>query len=403
MIKNAVQSLLYFLSLTDKDVVKGCTNYAKLVQLSLGFFVLLTGLVAYITMVYLLRLIFDDLILALAFSLIYAGFIILIDRMVVSSRNKAGVVPRMFLAGIVAIAVAIPLELALFENQIAAAALEKSQAEVVRVSKEIQGVDNEIISLEKQCKSEVSELQEKEVELSRIISEEQLGYSSDNTTGVPGVGKVTLRRLQERDELLKVITDKQSACQNIRLLYESDKRELEDELAAQNPTVVRGFLADYKVLQELRENDASVNILAWGVMLFILFIEITPALMKVTLIRTDYDHKLDLSIQQAIEKANNDLNIERIKNKAEISFEDIEHVNKMESTIGAMLESQFKNREDTGFLYENIKRRRASQSTDDHTAGSSERSTLDESLATGKRQISSRGEELLRKLEDGLE
>ena len=297
---NQFKSLLYSLSMTDKEVIKDCTDYAKLTQLSLGFFVLLTGLVAYITMVYMLNLIFGNIYLSLACSVIYAGFIVLIDRMVVSSRGQIGVIPRLLLALLVAYSVAIPLELALFENQISALADEKLKESNNVLYAGIQDVNNELITHDQVCLEDIRADRDREVELSRIISSELLGYATDNTTGRAGRGPVAIRREAELEELKSTIRAKQEDCERVKSTILSKKSDLESRVST---IATRGFLADYVTLQELRERDKNVDAFAWGVMLFILFIEVTPAIMKLTLMKTDYDHKLESRINKEISDA----------------------------------------------------------------------------------------------------
>ena len=94
--------LLYYLSKTDYIFVTRCNSRTRMHQRTLGLFVLITALFAFLSSYYALTTIFGDWdelsqvyvlaikdkVLVVACALLYALMIGLIDREIVASKNK---------------------------------------------------------------------------------------------------------------------------------------------------------------------------------------------------------------------------------------------------------------------------------------------------------------------------
>lgn len=99
------EKIYSFLSKTDISVYENCTTYAKNVQLSLGSFVLLTGLLAFISGSYAISNLFVEFdwktntlsfdttgkFLTPMIGFLYAVMIIAIDREIVAAKSKKAV------------------------------------------------------------------------------------------------------------------------------------------------------------------------------------------------------------------------------------------------------------------------------------------------------------------------
>ena len=126
-----MKKVLYFLSKTDPDLVRKCPAYTQSLQLSMGFFVIMTGIMALISGSFAISNMFvhENSIgrpeitnfgwfCSVTTGAIYASFIMAIDREIVSATTKWAVIFRLPLAFIVAIVVSLPVELKLFEGQL---------------------------------------------------------------------------------------------------------------------------------------------------------------------------------------------------------------------------------------------------------------------------------------------
>lgn len=127
-----MRKFLYFLSKTDADVVERCPQHSRNIQLTLGFFVLLTGLLAFISGTYAISNMFVHADpdsgrpimsplgwpASVVLGAIYSVFIMAIDREIVSAADKRAAIFRLPLAIVISLVVSVPVELQLFNSRI---------------------------------------------------------------------------------------------------------------------------------------------------------------------------------------------------------------------------------------------------------------------------------------------
>ncbi|MEX0274979.1 MAG: DUF4407 domain-containing protein, partial [Flavobacteriaceae bacterium] len=118
-----MKKILLFLSKTDDELYESCPQSAKNTQLAYGLFVLLTGVLAFISGTYAISNLFIDydwqhnttefqdegLLISISLGVLYAIMIMAIDREVVSARNKGAAFSRLFLAMAIGTVVAVPI------------------------------------------------------------------------------------------------------------------------------------------------------------------------------------------------------------------------------------------------------------------------------------------------------
>ena len=126
-----MKAFLYFLSKTDTDIIRHCPSSTRQTHLTLGFFVLMTGMLAFISGSFAISNMFvhenamgrpqmamTGWILSPVIGIIYATFIMAIDREIVSATTRWAVIFRLPLAIAITLIVSLPVELQLFESKL---------------------------------------------------------------------------------------------------------------------------------------------------------------------------------------------------------------------------------------------------------------------------------------------
>lgn len=309
---SSIDRFLYFLSFTDTSIIESCSDYAKKTQKMFGFIVLAVGIVAFITMLYIMNLVFPESIWNVFLALLYSSFIIAIDRMVVSSRNHLKIAPRIILATVIAVVIAVPLELAIFHEQIEKQANIVANQEVDSLKVQIQSIQASIDVSQEECQIKIDSYRNRILNLSEIRSNEELGIRTEVTTGERGNGPQANRRLQEQQEVEELLQGTREDCIQESKKYESRIELLQSQIQNSNTEVTRGLLTDLMLLQSIRKDNGFVNVIAIAIMLIILALELTPAIMKITWTQTDYDVLIERYIQDRIQEIqNNSKSIEK--------------------------------------------------------------------------------------------
>ncbi len=128
-----LQRFFIFCSGADTDILDQCSSGEKTKYAGIGASVFFTALMAFMASGYALYTIFDNYISAIFFGFIWGLLIFNLDRFIVSTIKKRNSffneliqsTPRLLLAVIIAIVIAKPLELKIFEKEINQVLLEQ--------------------------------------------------------------------------------------------------------------------------------------------------------------------------------------------------------------------------------------------------------------------------------------
>ena len=111
---------------SDTDILKECNKGEQNKYAGIGATVFFTAIMAFVASSYALYTVFDNWITAIFFGLIWGALIFNLDRFIVSTIKKQDnfikeliqALPRILLAVIIAVVIAKPLELKIFEKEI---------------------------------------------------------------------------------------------------------------------------------------------------------------------------------------------------------------------------------------------------------------------------------------------
>lgn len=319
------------------------TELARYVMM--GAFVVLTASFAALSGGFALYTGFKKVWLAIPVGLLWGGFIFTLDRFIVSSIRKKLVdsdsslahkvwlkagelmtaLPRLILAGFIAVTVAVPLEMKYFEPEITARLDDTHRAAAPDLAAQIHDSMPELIAVEQ----ELNELAAKEERLRqrRDLLRDQLmkegkGVAGPEYSGIFGVGRMYWQRLAESNqaeaELANHRTDNAERKQYLTGRLNALRLELAEAIRKKSQIKEDGdgFLARFQALHQLA-NDGSISKVTWFLVILLTLIEITPVLIKLFARRGPYDdlldaieHKIYIAQQVDVSNFNSDTNME---------------------------------------------------------------------------------------------
>lgn len=307
---NPVARLLLYLSKTDRRLVKLCSDTTYMTQVGNGVFVLIVGVFAFISSSYALRVTLGDSPVVYAAAAVYGVLIMFIDREIVSatSKTRGMIATRLLLAIFIGLVVSVPIELKLFEKQIAQEQKRienddnaphlatKQQAEtrfrdrIVTQEALIQRLDAEAVQLQNRLTNE-------------LLRADQQIQGVDPGTGRPGEGPVFRRLKEQIAENERRLTQARGELENLKAAERDELIRLDREYADRAVPHADDLLSRYVALGSLKQNPKQGGdawVMAWGVRLLLIMLELTPALIKILQEENEYDAVVQANRRRSI-------------------------------------------------------------------------------------------------------
>lgn len=289
---------LFALSKTDRQLIRFCSDQAHKTQAGYGVFVLIVGIFAFCSSSYALSSTFDARSVYVI-AAVYATLVMMIDREIVSVSTKSPlmVVTRLLLAVLIGLVVSVPIELRVFRKQIEQQLKvtqnlenkdyreEKEKAEaqyrgrILEAEKRIKDLETEASDLQNRL---TNELLESGRQIQGVIA----------GTGNPGVGPV-YRRLQAQ---IQTKAEELSRAQaEFKTLKDEEQKELDRiEKAYKDKAIPAAddLLSSYTALGAVKQDPKrgwDATVMAWGLRMLLIMLELTPALIKILQEDNDYD------------------------------------------------------------------------------------------------------------------
>jgi hypothetical protein len=284
------------------------TDWTKYV--GIGGAVVSTGLLASLSGGYALFTVFEGTPgaagLALVFGLIWGLLIFNFDRLLVSSVRRAKSVSlrewlpaavRMLFALVIAMTIAEPIEMRLFESEIASRVQLNNDALVQRRQKSLEA---NALAYESVLIGEIAAIKAAREKGREEVEDLKAGYLSeaDGTGGSGRYGYSTVTRLKQRayEEAAVLLASREaSASASVR----ERERKLEASRQARAATLVayreslgNGYLRRRVALRDLTKEDEAAREAVWGIFLLIALLEISPILVKLLVPYGVYDARL---------------------------------------------------------------------------------------------------------------
>jgi len=277
----------------------------------IGATVFFTGVLAALAAGYALFTVFQSLVPAIFFGILWGLMIFNLDRFIVSSMRKQEnawaewklAIPRLVLAVLLALVISKPLELKMFEREINRKLDEKktefiaqSKANLAKGFPEIQELEAKIDTL----KSEVSQAETFRDQVQREYDAERFGEKTSGTSGIVGLGTNAKKKEQQLDAAQLTLDELRQRNQTRIDTLEAQIREFialrQAEFEKQQPGIegFDGLAARMDALSVLTTESSAMAMANIFIMLLFIAIETAPIFVKLISARGPYDELLEL-------------------------------------------------------------------------------------------------------------
>ncbi|HYG01637.1 MAG TPA: DUF4407 domain-containing protein [Chryseosolibacter sp.] len=301
-----ITSFFWFCSGADTNILKNCpTESSKYV--GIGATVFFTGIFAWLAASYALYTVFDNIYAAAACGFLWGLMIFNLDRFIVSSMRKEHrfkrefylALPRIILAILISIVIAKPLELKIFEKEIAPELVLMEQEKFTLQEKVIQSrfagrgdsLKNEVGGL----KSEIDAARAKRDALVAIAQQEADGTGGSKKRNPGPIYKIKKADADNAERELAGITSRNS--EKINMLEEQaslNDKQMSTEIAQLEHAKMNGPAARIEALDRLASESDAIWWAHWFIMLLFIVIETAPVFVKLISPRGPYDHMLKI-------------------------------------------------------------------------------------------------------------
>lgn len=327
-------------------ILKKCpTDYN--IFMGVGVVVFLSGVMAAISGSYAFFTVFNNFYLAAGFGFFWGLLIFFLDWYLVASLRKENnfkkellmASPRFVLAVFLAVVIARPLEMKLFEKEINAQLTNLSGEKRL----EFKGlIDNEYVEIEKlkdennSYLAEIKKLEDSKTFLFDLFIAEAEGKSP---VGVVGKGPVYREKKAEYDAVCASLERKQEMyfplidANNQRI---KELNSLKDQLQLKSKNTfdnADGFLARMEAFSALTSKNNGISYASWFIILLFICIEIAPIIVKLMSDRGPYDECLDLERFNISSQARREITTSRNNLNRSIAIENEKYLMKLDAEM----------------------------------------------------------------------
>jgi len=305
---NPIESMFLWLSNTDEKLYALCPQNVKRARISLGIFVLITGILAMATGSYFIRSMFAEYnevtqtidvstsgwVVSSIFGLLWGFLIIMVDREIVCAHSKWSAAIRIPLAIIIGLAVAIPFKVQFFSarinKELTIAGRKENAIYEDRKNLAISGNNEKIENIKNKIENERIQM----ANWSSVMEAETVGRIKNGRTGKAGQGPAWEEAKRNYDlhhtfeqqytEELKQVN------QNANELIKNANKDFEVSKITQS----YDFLSQYEQMEIMKENNKRLGRFALLITLLFILVEALPAVMKLLKSSDEYDALLDV-------------------------------------------------------------------------------------------------------------
>jgi hypothetical protein len=286
----------------DQNVIATCSNGEQNKYAGIGATVFFTAIMAFLAGSFALFTVFDNAFIALGFGFIWGLLIFNLDRFIVSTIKKRDsfldefiqAMPRIILAIIIAIVISKPLEIKIFEKEIATVLLKEKNAMALQNKKEVANYFQSDLDKNKaqidSLKSDVSKKEKVVNELYSVYITEAEGTAGTKKLGKgPVYGEKREKHDASLQELAILKTANQAKITDLEAKAKTLQADLDKKITETQP-IIDGF-------DGLMARINALNKLPWlpsfFIMLLFLAIETSPIIAKLLSPKGEFDFKLE--------------------------------------------------------------------------------------------------------------
>lgn len=301
-----ITSFFWICSGADINLLEKCpTETSK--YTGIGATIFFTGLFAALSGGYALYTIFDSIWYAVGFGTLWGLLIFNLDRYIVSSMRKEGRIgrelllasPRIFLAILVSIVIAKPLELKIFEKEIQPELIVMEQQAMAKQedqlkSRFIPSSDSLKVEIEI-LKAEVIAKAAKRDELLRIAQQEADGTGGSKKRNLGPIYKVKKADADAvQIELTQLAIRNEERVKNLEKRVSKNDSLMLGELAVLEKNKMNGLAARIEAIYRLTLQSNAIAWAHWFIILLFIALETAPVFVKLISSKGPYDNLLKI-------------------------------------------------------------------------------------------------------------
>ncbi len=298
------EKFFLYCSGADAAILERCpTDRNKFI--GIGATVFFTGVLAFFSSAYALFTVFENWLAAGAFGLVWGLMIFNLDRYIVMSMKSYGkwwrdwlvALPRMLLAGLLALVISKPLELKIFEKEIQAELVVmeqemfKSQEDGVKARFQTQ-LDDKRLQIS-QLKIELTSHIARRDSLSRLAVQEADGTGGSRQRNL---GPIYMAKKADADRAQAELNAFQTRALPQLAELEKSAQSIDNQRQTEASNLQRsrfdGLAARLEALARLAKGSAAISLASLFIMLLFVAIETAPIMVKLISYRSPYDHIL---------------------------------------------------------------------------------------------------------------
>jgi len=280
-------------------------------HVGLGATILFTGLLAALSGGYALYVIFENIWFANGFGLLWGLMIFNLDRYIVMSMKKKHggrkqfwlAFPRIILAGLIALVIAVPLELRVFKKEIDKELVAIQNAELRQTKLAVDSIysaeEEELLTAINLHKYEIKQKEDVYAQRQLEFDYERLGKESDRTSGNAGYGPLAKEKAKQ---MAVADADKKATVNKLQPKIDSLERRMallqtvkdaKFTIDAASINKYNGIAAQLQAFNNLKKKEKIVGWAALFITLLIIALETAPIFVKLISPRGPYDDQVE--------------------------------------------------------------------------------------------------------------
>jgi hypothetical protein len=303
---HSITLFFIFCSGSDPDLLKRCpTETSKYV--GIGATIFFTGLFAALAGGYSLYTVFDSYFLAGIFGLLWGLMIFNLDRYIVSGMRKEGkfakeflmATPRIVLAILISIVIAKPLELKIFQKEIAPELVVMEQEKFAEqesiIKQRFNATQDSLKAQVKILHAQIEEKMLKRDELVRIAQQEADGTGGSGKKNPGPIYKIKKADADRAErEVAEIVSVNQSRIGELNDLIKKNDAQIATETGSLERSKINGPAARIEALDRLTTQSSAIWWAHWFIALLFIIIETTPVFVKLLSPKGPYDSLLKM-------------------------------------------------------------------------------------------------------------
>jgi hypothetical protein len=299
-VRNPVTVMLFWLSKTDTRLVSVCSRWAMATQAAFGVFVLFTAALAFGAAYYTLSTLNAPGSLIPWVALAWSVFVGTCDREIAGSLDKTTAVVRPVLALFLGTLTAIPIELYVFQERIDQQLQRQYREDNRQQLEHLETTESRLDQRRADLEATLADLRKQDTDWGRIMDQELAGRTGPGRTGLTGAGPVFQNAQTQQASVRQRIGEVRQDLDQMEHTLPEERRRVEHGFQREEVGKVLDFTTRYEALDKVIHSSDALYRLSWLITLALIFVEMTPAILKILTPNVDYHHLVRAEIRENV-------------------------------------------------------------------------------------------------------